>query len=272
MDIMTRINTLGGAKAALIGAAALLAMGCCIGFFIDWTNWQRGFGVTLLAVGGLAAIALWLEGHRRLALFIVFSWLLGVIAAPGLIRSADILARPVSRNVSPHELARGFTGIAYLENTKVATDLKFSFSDQHTWHTYSQKRKSVIYSNDYRIAPLVGRDWQKDRPVTAWASFVVQDKLAPSRMRYMVDWSEPFNAAVVHAVDRDVLDEMVAPAGDRHGIKSVKEPLIVFLAYNPVEEARMRFAVYGGLGVLVLAAWAIFCVFGKSPGPEKKEG
>jgi hypothetical protein len=274
MEFLEKLYGKSRMSRALSGALILAVISIAAGFFIVITNAQRGIGVASFVAIGMTVLYFYFNDRSDIALLLAMIWIGGVIVAPGLIRSIDLLVKPVYRDAAVNEDSIKGPGIYYFKNFVVKKDLDAGYQNDHMYHVGSMKKESVLYSDVYNFVPVVDTAWTTDDPVAVWGTYIQKDKHVPSWMKYSLDWgaTDSINAGVVHDIDADVMRSFITLAEKKNKLSSVKKPLIVYLAHDPHEEALLKCAVYSVFGVLMLALWIIFSVKGPFNAPVKADG
>jgi hypothetical protein len=243
---------------AVAGTVAIAVIGAVAGSFAVLVNALRGFGmatgVPLLLVVAIA----WFEYGRHQAILIALTWVAAIFVFPGLIRSGELLRKPVFRDVTPGSLAGIDEGIVYFKDATLRMDLDLV----HGVPTWGKSKRVMLSSDKYHLVPVVDRSSGPGDPLTVWASHIVYNKDEPTFQKTALDWDEPLTvkAGVIHHVDEELLGAIIVGQPKKLGIRSPERPVFVYLADDPVEHARTKFVVHAAIGGLVVLAWLVSCL------------
>jgi len=264
--------------AFFLGLGVIFFSGIVLGYLIYLSNAQRGLGVILFAVILFTEFYYFFEGYKHTALILVLIWVTAVIIGPGLYTNLPIALKPVHREVSINEI-KDKTGIFYFTDAIVKKDMTGVMTENFDRHTYSQKKKTTIFSNSYKIAPLVDKNWSKEEEVTSWAVFFRLDKSPPPDIKYSVDWtySDPYNAGVSCDPAPEYTEKLIKIAADKNGLTVSDKPVFFYMAENPCERSTIFTIIYSSIGTAVIIGWIFFCIingdmiFPWKPNPENQK-
>jgi hypothetical protein len=267
MNLLYRFKILPPVKKLFAGIAVLLFSWSFITLIIQVTNAQRGIGAASFFIVFIIAVVTFKEKQYQIAYLTTVIWLGAIIIMPGLYRHAQIFIQPVYRDILPDQIEQPASGIFYWKDSQVAKDMTIVVSDDHEWHTYSQKTKSVISTDSYHLAPLVSASWKREKPVKLFATHIIYDKHLPSSNKFAINWLEntKYNAGIIQPLENEIFLELIQAAKDKFKITIAHKPVLVYLMYNPYETSRQKFFTFAAVLILFLLGWIFLCL--KKPDP-----